>query len=536
MNSNVYYLYKHNPPALFQFRNMTAENPHLSSFLTSRRNFLKKAGLLAATGLLIPKKPFALNSKALHTTRKHTAEKGVRIRGNVHVRGKALAGVSVTDGIRVTRTDKEGAFDLYSDGRRDFVYLSLPSGYRIPVNPTGTARFYQRIDPDTNGRMTTSFELEPLSEVHDPEHYHFLLMADPQTENEYEVARFHNETIPDIRNLKLSTTEGKPVFGIGCGDLMFDNLELFPEYEKAVKKTGIPFFQVIGNHDILFDVRTSQESHKVFHTYFGPSHYSFEAGEVHFVVLNNIFWHGAGYVGYLDRDQLDWLRADLRHVEPGRTVVVAMHIPAFSSQHLRTGQNNPSPRLSTTNRRALYELLEPYNAHILSAHMHEHEHVFEGSVHEHIHGTACGAWWSGQICFDGTPNGYSIYEVRGSELRWQYKATGHDPNHQMRLYETGSDPDLAGHILANIWDWDPEWQIFWYEDGMKRGRMKQRTGLDPLAVERMDGPNKPPRRTWVNPVSTNHLFHAPVSPGTRHITAEAYDRWGRRYKQSLLRS
>ena len=94
-------------------------------------------------------------------------------------------------------------------------------------------------------------------------------------------------------------------------------------------------------------------------------------------------------------------------------------------------------------------------AHLISGHTHENEHVFEGGIHEHVHGAVCGAWWSGPICYDGTPNGYGIYEVRGEQITWQYKSTGYDRSYQMRVYDRGSDPSAPGELVANIWDADP---------------------------------------------------------------------------------
>ncbi len=535
-----------------------ADKPTLRQFLASRRAFLKKAGLLSGAGLILPPGAFARDYRrdngnghlpdiagaegdvrlpGLETGREpdrgrdRSPGRPIRIRGRVTTAGRGLGGVPVTDGLRIVETADDGGFELVTDDRHLFVYLSLPAGYRIPVNPTGTARFYRKIKPDGNGEMQVAFSLEkdPL----DRTNHRFLMMADPQTENAYEVERFHNETVPDIRQLIRDLGDDRPVFGFGGGDLMFDNLELFPEYEKAVHKMELPFFQLIGNHDILFDVHSTEESYRVFQEYFGPTHYSFDAGEIHYVILNNIFWYSAGYVGYLDRDQLDWLQADLARIEPGRTVVVSMHIPAFSTQHLRLDGDQPSPRLSTANRDALYRILEPFKSHILSAHMHENDHVFEGGVHEHNHGTACGAWWTGPICFDGTPNGYGVYEVRGSELRWQYKATGFGHDHQMRLYKRGADPDAPGEFLANIWDWDPEWKVHWYENGERRGGMTRRTGRDPLAVQLFDGPDKPERRRWINPVPTYHLFYGPATENSGDIRVEAVNRFGKKFTAKL---
>lgn len=515
-----------------------AKKPSLTQFLASRRAFLKKAGLLSGAGIILPSALKAReNGSGLVEPLTGTFDTAgnprgtgriIRIRGQVAAGGRGIGGVVVTDGLRVIRTAEDGTFELPSDDRRLFIYLSLPAGYRIPVNPTGTARFYQKIETDENGEMRAAFELE--RDPQDRTRHRFLFVADPQTENAYEVERFHTETVSDVRELIRKSGENeRPLFGMGGGDLMFDNLELFPEYEVGVKRMGIPFFQLIGNHDIEFRVRSTEDAYRVFQEYFGPTHYSFEVGEIHYVVLNNIFWFGAGYVGYLDKDQLDWLEADLSAVEPGKTVVVAMHIPAFSSQHLRQGENAPSPRLSVANREALYRILEPYNVHILSAHMHEHDHVFEGGTHEHIHGTACGAWWTGPICFDGTPNGYGIYEARGSELRWQYKATGYGIDHQMRLYPRGADPEAPAMFLANVWDWDPEWKVYWYENGERQGEMIRKTARDPLAKELFEGPDKPARRTWVNPVPAVHMFYAPLAEKAGQVRVEAVNRWGKTF-------
>lgn len=503
------------------------------TFFNSRREFLKKAGLLTGAGFLpviLPSQKSIAEPYRRMEQKPVVSRSPVRVKGQITSAGRGVPSVAVTDGLKVAETDRNGYFELVSDGRRPFVYITIPSGYKIPSNPTGTARFYDRIQANEQGEAHVTFELEQR-ETGDTNH-HFLLLADPQTQNEYEVERFHAETIPDITDL-VNDFSGQPMFGIGCGDIMFDNLELFPEYEQAVERSGIPFFQVLGNHDILFDVRSTEASYEVFHEYFGPTYYSFDVGEIHYVVLNDVFWHGGGYIGYLGRDQLDWLEADLARIGHDRTVVVSVHIPVQSKQYVRLGQNSPPTHLAIQNREELYRLLEPYQAHILSGHTHENEHVFEHGTHEHIHGTVCGAWWSGPICWDGTPNGYGLYEARGSELRWHYKSTGFDLSHQLRVYEKGSDPEAPNEIVANVWNWDPEWNVVWYEGGDRRGRMSQRLGLDPMSVELHDGSDKPARRTWVSPQLNQHMFYAPVDRNHSKITVEATNRWGEVYTADL---
>jgi hypothetical protein len=250
---------------------------------------------------------------------------------------------------------------------------------------------------------------------------------------------------------------------------------------------------------------------------------------VHYVVLKDVFWHGVGYLGYLGREQLTWLEQDLRLIEPGRTVIVVTHIPVLSTRTLRAGQSSPSITTSVANRDALYRILEPYRAHILSGHTHENEHLRDGGCRHHVAGTVCGAWWSGPICGDGTPNGYPVYEVRGEEVTHRYKATGLPFSHQLRAYPHGADPTATNEIVANVWDWDPDWRVIWYENGERKGLMTQRRGNDPWSRQLHSGPELPPRRTWVEPYPTDHLFYAPASRDAREIVVEATDPRGRRY-------
>ena len=314
---------------------------------------------------------------------------------------------------------------------------------------------------------------------------------------------------------------------------MFDDLSLYPEYERAAQLLDIPFFQVVGNHDLDMESATDGGSIRTFMQHFGPSYYSFDRGLVHYVVLDDVLWHSRGYIGYLDDVQLNWLAQDLSGIEPGRPVVVFAHIPGLSTRYSRNGESSANISTSITNRDRLYQLLEPYQAHLISGHTHENEHVFEGGIHEHIHGAVCGAWWSGPICYDGTPNGYGVYEVRGEQVTWQYKSTGYDRSYQMRVYDPGSDSTAPDEIVANIWDADPNWEVVWFEDGIRKGLMSNRLGKDPMSVKMHTGPDAPERRTWVEPVITNHLFYAPVSPDAKEIRVVATDRFDRTYVTAI---
>lgn len=512
--------------------------PHPSATPVSRRRFLEQASLAAAAGAILPASPtagFTLPDAILPVQGRNlaAATRGpVRVRGRVRAGAAGVAHVAVTDGQAVAETSADGSFTLVADGHQPFVYLSLPDGYELPTNPTGTARFYERLVADAQGNMDVAFDLEKRDGS--AERHQFLVLPDTQTQDAADMALLHGETVPDVAAW-TAARDGSPVFGVSVGDIMFDNLALYPEYERAVAAMGLPFFQVVGNHDLDFKARSAELTVETFMRHFGPPYYSFDLGAVHYVVLQDVLWHGTGYVGYIDERQLRWLEADLSRIEDGRPVVVFQHIPAQSLRWQREGQSGPSASTSVNNRAALYALLSPFKAHIISGHTHENEHVFENGVHEHIHGTVCGAWWSGPICHDGTPSGYGIFDVRGEELQWIYKATGKPVEHQMRLYAPGSDPAAPDELVANVWNWDPAWRVEWSADGTPRGPMARRVGHDPLSLQLHKGPELPARRPWVEPARTGHLFYAAVGPDVKEVTVQATDRFGRMFTERWRR-
>lgn len=448
-------------------------------------------------------------------------------RGVVRAAGRGLPGVPVTDGFQYVTTDSDGGFTLPLHPWARFVYLSLPAGYAIPTHPSGTARLFAPVPPEGK-EFETVFELTPLPDS--DEVHHFLLLADPQTETLEEVGLLR-ETMAEIARWAREVEGMK--FAFSCGDIVFDHVELFPAYESVVELTGIPFFQVAGNHDVDRGALVDALSLETFSRHFGPAYYSFDRGAIHYVVLDDVFWYGPGYIGYLTGEQLAWLEQDLSFVEPGRTVVVVLHIPLAGTRHERTGAPEPPPFGVVMNREALYELLRPYRVHVLSGHTHENEHVLRDGVHEHIHGAVCGAWWSGPICFDGTPCGYGVYEVRGEEIRWRYQCTGKPAEHQMRLYPPGSLPAHAGDVIVNLWDLEPGWKLRAWNDRGDAVPVLRIVARDPLSTKLHEGEDLPPKRPWVEPQPTAHMLRLPPPPGSRTVTLEAEDRFGRVYRESL---
>lgn len=490
----------------------------------TRRDFLKKGGtalfsiILAEKIIADPYRKFIIPEIAQLAP--------IKINGKVKSSGKGISNAVVSDGASITRSNGNGEFEIVSTNEEKFIFLSLPAGYKINTSVKKTADFYKKIVPDKNREMFAEFDIIK-DEKNDDEHS-FLLLADPQTLDEEDMNHFHNETIPDIQQ----TIKEIPIdFAVSCGDLMFDNLDLFPEYEDGISKTGIPFFQVLGNHDVEIKTKTDEQSAKTFERFFGPAYYSFNRGEIHYVVLDDIFWFGS-YIGYLTEKQLAWLKADLDQIERGKTVVVFVHIPPHSEYTLRSGQKSPD-NLIITNKELLYNLLEPYDSYVICGHLHISEYLKESRVKIHICGAVCGAWWTGPICSDGTPKGYSIYQVKGSQLKWKYKSTGFHNDHQMKTYPPISELNPSEEIIANIWAADNNWKVYWYEDGIRKGSAEKRNGLDPLAAKLYAGPDNPEKHKWVEPSVTDHLFYVRPENRKAKIIIEAIDGFGKIFRSEI---
>jgi hypothetical protein len=487
--------------------------------MTTRRAFITAAAAVVLPAPLLgdPYRPWSRQRPG--------PVRPVRVRGRVLAAGRGVPRAGISDGLQVVSTGADGAFELVSDGTRRFVSVVPPSGFEIPIQEAGTFRLHQPIRAAANGEATARFDLVPLRQS--DEKHAFLVLADPQTRDAEEMASFHAQTVPDV----LASIRGlgdTPVFGVADGDIMYDDLTLYGDYETAVRSFGIPFAQVVGNHDLDLKTDRDEASTATFQQHFGPTYYSFDRGQVHYVVLDDVFYYGGGYLGYLADEQLRWLASDLARVERGAPVAVFLHIPLQSQMFARAGRERPELNNTVTNREALVRLLEPFKARAISGHTHESDHRTEGAVIEHNVGTVCGAWWTGDICYDGTPNGYGVFSVDGASFRWRYKATGQPAPHQVRLYPRGADPRAPEEIVANVWGWDPSWTVTYAVNGEPKGEMSRRRGYDPRSVALHLGPDKPAKRAWVDPVITDHLFYARVREGAS-VTVEARNGWGEVY-------
>jgi hypothetical protein len=465
-----------------------------------RRSFIQKV-LVVSGGIAL-----TFKTNFLYALTKDDA-----VTGKVTAAGKALANVLVSDGYSVVKTDANGNYKLMPNERSEFVFISVPSGYEFPEEKK-IAKFYL---PVKNSSFF-DFDLVPLKK--DDNKHAFILWADPQVKNDNDVKQMMTTSVPDVKKL-LKTMPGELVHGICVGDLVWDNHDLFPEYNAAINEMGIPFFQALGNHDEDYRLGGDDTSDRTFKKYFGPTYYSFNRGKAHYVVIDNVRYLGIEreYDGYITDAQLDWLKKDLEFVPKDTLLIVSLHIPVHNE---------------VKNNKELYALMADYkNAHILSGHTHYHRNVITDHIFEHNHGTVCGAWWTGPVCEDGTPRGYGVYHVEGNDMKWYYKSTGEDKFYQMALFS--DELTNQKRVIANVWNWDPQWKVEYFADGQAKGEMENQKGYDPLAVKLYKGDQLPAKRSFAEPRKTDHIFVAHVDAGVKKVKVVATDRFGDKYESEV---
>ena len=450
------------------------------------------------------------------------------IKGSVtDTEGNAIAGVVVSDGLNTVQTDARGKFQMETDEDSRFVFISTPSGY-VSATLKGKTLFYKEIQKNTK---TYDFIVEKNAK--DDTNHNVIVIADPQISERDELPELTKHA-KDIEEY-AGQMDGDYTFGICLGDIVGWDHSIYPEYNRIMGNAGFEYRYVIGNHDMTNYGRSHETSMTDYGSMFGPSWYSFNVGKVHYIVLNDNFFIGRDwyYIGYLDERQLRWLEKDLSYVRKGSKVVICMHIPTTLDKSDRDAFQSDMMLDNLCNKPELYSMLEPYDALILSGHMHtaDYEQIAPNIAEINIAGL-CGAWWCGEVCIDGSPAGFKHFDMDGKDVSWIYKGCGHPLDYQMKVYV--DDPDYPGEVIANVWDYDPEWKVEYFEDGKKVRDMERFKAQDPLAKELYKDPASL-KRNWVYAAPTENMFRTKYSSDAKTLEVRVTDRFGRTYSKKIDR-
>lgn len=455
--------------------------------------------------------------------------------------GTPRAGIVVTDGRQCVKTDAQGRFAMNSNlEEARFVYLSLPAG--AVMSQSGHPIPYMRI-PRYAKAVQADFTLNLVPAVKD---YTVLMIADPQVrpygwDNSMET--WGERVAPDAEAFRASCTG--PVYSINLGDLVYNEMYAWDDYMDIASTIHCPVFNVIGNHD--YDQETlfeTEQGNVYFETYVGPEHYSFDLGDLHYVVLNTILYDIQGeitkYHYGMDDRTLEWLRADLANIPKDKTIVLSSHHNPF-----KTPNSSPhgSHNVYSVHYQDYLDLLAPYKA-VYAWNGHNHQNFYynyKGKDTKHgspniqcISVARCtGALrLNKEIGQFGDPQGYMVLEVKGDSLSWYYKSVGHGKEYQMRAYPPSRTDGTQ--VKVTIWNWSEGWSMpEWYENGKKVADMALTSGVDPDYYDLFTAVTDQTTRKYCPPSSEAMVFSVIPSPGVTSGEIRVTDLFGNTYTQSV---
>lgn len=450
---------------------------------------------------------------------------------------KPIANVSISDGFTVVKTDEKGIYQFKKNEKSKFVYYSTPSAYEIHVESPNrqVALFYKALAQ--NSPEQVDFTLTRRKNKVD--NYMLFGIGDPQVANDSDVERFSKETLQDMQ-AELAKKQGE-VYGLSLGDVVADKPGLLNTMKTKLGSTKMKVFTTIGNHDKTSTAQAQHKTSEVFENTYGPTNYSFEIGQVHYICLDNVvFEDNSSYGLGINQNQINWIKQDLAQVSKEKMLIIYYHMPLRGTNFATRDQ--------------FFELIKDYKeVHLFSGHTHYAENyihsVSSKQIYEHVHAATCGAWWKSTINGDGTPNGYMIYQIEGATIKnWVYKPTNRSIDFQLRLH--WGDMSFGGQygyftygqagntLVANVWNADPEWKVEIYMDNKKIGDMVHQSA-NPLNQDawskgfHLGVLNRNPSNYST---STKHLYTFKIDNPNSSVKVIATDRFGKTYEQTEITS
>ena len=209
---------------------------------------------------------------------------------------KPLAGIPVSDGRNITKTDENGRFTLEAwEGTHmlhvDVLTRGQNDWFISTKNHEGEYHFFiDKVDVGSD--------------------FCFLHTSDTEVEGRRVV-----DWIDFMRN---KVKEEKPAFFIHTGDLCRQAVTRHV-YAMNSEILNCPVRYTIGNHDFV----GKDYGEEVYESIYGPTWYSFDCGDIHFVALS--IGIGDNPSGYRWEDQWIWLEKDLALMDKSKKIVVLDH-------------------------------------------------------------------------------------------------------------------------------------------------------------------------------------------------------------------
>jgi len=494
-----------------------------------------------------------------------------------------VAGVSVSNGCEVVRTNADGLYEVrLAPGQ--ILFVSQPAGYVVPVDENNLPLFFYTHYPEGTPISIAGASVEWLWPVIAPtgplpDRIDFPLHRLSSQENRFTAHAFADPQARSdlgedmLREDLVNTLLGNPYgakFSITVGDIVFDNLGLYDRHKEMFGLIGIPQWNLPGNHDMNLESPDAHYATETYKKHFGPTYYSFNYGNVHVVALNNVEYFGAGqrdsnnntYRGFISDDQIFWLERDLANVPRDKLIVIATHIPLIAE----ASDGDPSHHVtgpSTDNFEQLVELLRPFtNVYGLAGHDTSnswkveinHEHGWTGRPWiAHTLAEVRGSGWTrgprdlrgvaDAMMEDGNPNGFYLLKFDDVTLVPEFIPFpfGVDAAQRLRIV---LDPELEStgdrsinrgilrtdtKVVVNLFDGDDRDRVRLSLDGAQPMPMRYVVRTDPF-VERAYRRVADTQDAYPTPAASAHIweFDLPddLEAGIHSVVVESEDEFG----------
>lgn len=358
--------------------------------------------------------------------------------------------------------------------------------------------------------------------------FNLIVVGDPQPQTEAQAISLEQDIIPHIGTIVDEyKASGYPTAILLTGDVVWDTMEFLPRIKHDFETLGVPVYAVIGNHDHDRAIDGNEplaESHYI--TTFGERYYTFTMGDTRLYALDNIDY--TNYNNYsigVSREQLRWLRREIRHLADNQRIAILMHAPAVD---YRTGDLLPYAKRLT-------RLAKGHELHFVTGHRHRHATAdIAEDVVEHSVAQVNGNLWFAPMCSDGTPRGVFCIEERNGEWRWQHRLLGEPADKALIVWQEGKVKNYESDIIVKVIGWDAKWRVEWIENGEIRGVMEHLEICDPGYMHYVE--NKAQyediimQRLRRSAHPNKGYFRCRRTESNSNITIIATDRFGRQYR------
>ena len=509
---------------------------------------------------------------------------GTTVFGLVSSEEGPVANVVVSDGTEVTVTDDKGIYELKSAKKWGYVFISVPSGYEVAAEGV-FPQFYQTLKGAADVVEQKDFK---LTKVDGQDRYKLFLLGDMHLANRTNDAAQFTQFTTDL-NAYMAQHSGQKMYALTLGDMTWDlywykNNYALPQYRETINRQvkNLQIYHTMGNHDNDFMTTSDYDAAVKYVDCIGPTFYSFNIGQVHYVVMDNIdcsAYDGTdsrNYVKKLSNEQLKWLAKDLAYVDKSTPLIVAMHAQIYKPTSTGFAFDHDS-----ANTEALLAALDGYEVHFVTGHTHKvynitpDDDVVKGrDIHEHNSGAICASWWwSGNltpgvhVSIDGAPGGYAIWDIDGTDFAWLYKSTGWPEEYQFRSYDLNNVsfsmddvPNIPSNVLIQlaykkyvnaypensdnevlikIWNWNSNWELSVVDE---RGKPLEYTPVwayDPLhiaalSVPRFNNSGITSTPSFVTESATN-FFKVKADDADVDLTITVKDEFGHTWTEEMQR-